>query len=99
MPWRALDSYLFRRQRYGEYFDSYGLMPRNTVKRLLNKNCITWKYSSMRIQSSVSVFCGLYCIAYCMFNCKGQSMKELLNMFTTDTMLNDYIVKRFLRLH
>src|ERR1043165_1393347 len=83
----------------GEYFDSYGLVPSKAVMRFLNKNCIQWKYNAMRIQSTISTFCGLYCIAYCVFKCKGKNMKEFLNTFTTDTMLNDYIVKRFLRLH
>lgn len=89
--------YIDERGRGGEYFDSYGLRPPTSIERFLNERCQDWDFNGERIQSLVSNYCGLYCVMYCWYKCRGKTINEMLNVFTTDTMLNDYIVQRFIK--
>jgi len=42
--------------------------------------------------SSVSQFCGYYCICYCLYRSSGIDMQKIVCSFTSDTSLNDVLV-------
>ena len=87
--------YLDREGR-GEYFDSFGREPRENFKSYLNRHCISWIYCKKQLQSVVSIFCGHYCIFYCLYRCRDVSLIKIEGLFTRDTGLNDAIVYKFI---
>ena len=80
---------------YGEYFDSFGASVPLIFKRYLDKYCANWCSNAMQTQSVLSKFCGHYCVFYCLFKCLNYSLTDILNCFTSDTALNDFIVHEF----
>src|SRR5436190_10669313 len=50
--------------RYGEYFDSFGQPPPQSICDFLDENCISWKHNKKRVQSFDSIYCGHYCLMY-----------------------------------
>lgn len=92
--WTVL--YISRHGR-GEFFDSFGFKPSSAIERFLNEHCAQWNYNDKRIQSFVSKSCGLFCVMYTWYKCKGKTLAELLSVFSSDTMLNDYIVRKFIK--
>ena len=87
-----------RNYNYGEYFDSYGKKPSIRVQTFLNDNCLKWTYNAQCLQSELSISCGYFCLVYCIFKCSGKRMKDMLKIFSTDTLHNEYILKRFLQI-
>lgn len=83
------------RDSRGEYFDSYGQPPSRCFETWLNKHCVNWTRNSKRLQSVLSGFCGHYCVFYCLYKRLNYSMTSILNCFTDDTALNDWIVHKF----
>ena len=79
----------------GEYFDSYGRPPEKTFKSYLNKFCVDWNYGEAQIQSVLSSFCAHYCVFYCLYKSLHYSLKDILNCFSNDTTLNDWLVHKF----
>jgi hypothetical protein len=79
----------------GEYFDSLGAEPKDSFKLYMNKHCDAWTYNNKQLQSTISKFCGHYCIWYCMMKNRRIDMYELLKNSTADTGLNDFLVHRF----
>lgn len=85
-------------QRYGEYFDSFGM--HTTVERIesfLNKNCIRWQCNTKHVQDLLSDACGYHCIFYSVHRCIGFNLQAIINMYTNDSLCNDAIVKAFVR--
>ena len=80
---------------YGEYFDSFGDPPTANFERYLNRHCSSWKCNRGQLQSVISRFCGHYCIYYCMLRSRGVDMCKIVSSFSTDTALNDVLVRRF----
>jgi hypothetical protein len=82
----------------GFYFDTYGRKPPELFRRFLNERCIEkWTYNDEQIQSVISKMCGAYCIQYVilMENSK-HDFNKLLELYSNDTALNDYLCKQFL---
>jgi hypothetical protein len=79
----------------GEYFDSLGEPPPPRFRRYLDRFCNTWIHNGGQLQSVLSQFCGHYCIFYCLYRALDYSFKQILNCFTSDTTLNDYIAHNF----
>lgn len=90
--WIAM--YIGRNGR-GEYFDSLGREPCSTFRRYLYKFCANVDINKQQIQSSISAFCGHYCVFYCLFKYLHYDMSSILNCFSKDTALNDAIVHKF----
>lgn len=80
---------------YGEYFDSFGRPPQDSFRDFLNRHCDIWIHNSKQLQSSVSNFCGHYCIFYCTHRCRNKNITFIANTLTTDTGLNDYLVHNY----
>ena len=85
----------FDEKGYGEFFDSFGSPPNGIFKLNMDKHCVMWKFNDKQFQSSVSRFCGHYCIWYCMMKNRNISMHTIKHAMTDDTGLNDYLVHRF----
>ena len=79
----------------GEYFDSFGRMPSPIFSDFLERHCVNYVFNDEQLQSVLSSFCGHYCIFYCLFKRLDYSMSSIVNCFSSDTMLNDTIVHKF----
>ena len=79
----------------GEYFDSFGEPPPDIFRKYLYKCCSRWTFNNEQLQSVLSAFCGHYCVFYCLFKYLGYSMRTILNCFSNDTALNDFMVHKF----
>ena len=78
-----------------EYFDSFGREPEPVFERFINRCCTSFVYNREQLQSALSRFCGHYCVFYCLFKRLNYSMNSIVNCFTKDTALNDFIVHTF----
>jgi hypothetical protein len=78
-----------------EFFDSYGYSPEmyGMVDFLLNNSRKGYIRNNKRLQSSVTFVCGAYCVYFLMMKCSG--VKEWLQPFGSDFILNDCIVLDF----
>ena len=85
----------FDEEGHGEFFDSFGLRPKDVFERYMNNNCTAWTFNTKQMQSIISRFCGHYCIWYCMMKNRKATLNELTNCMTNDTSLNDFLVHRF----
>jgi hypothetical protein len=86
--------YIGRNAR-GEYFDSFGRAPDRLFKLYLDKYCSVWKRNERQIQSVLTRFCGHYCIFFCLYKYMDYDLKTIINCFSNDTGLNDWIVHKF----
>ena len=92
-------AFYFTKDREGEFFDSYGLLPSNytgTFTRFLNNNSIHWTFNSVTLQSMNSKVCGHYCLYYAVFRCRNSSMSTIVHRFSNNKRRNDFLVKRFI---
>lgn len=65
-----------------EYFDSYGIGPKNiNIKSFLKKLSKNYKYNKQRLQSDFSSLCGNYCCVYLYFKIKNMSLQDFLKYF------------------
>ena len=79
----------------GEYFDSFGREPEPVFARFINRYCRSFVCNREQLQSALSRFCGHYCVFYCLFKRLNYSLNSIVNCFTNDTALNDFIVHKF----
>lgn len=77
----------------GEYFDSFGRKPTKYHEMFLKRNTKQFFYNGKIIQNYLTSVCGIYCLVYIYFRSKGISMHDFVNMFSTDTLFNDFVVK------
>lgn len=85
------------KNKYGEYFDSFGLPPQNIyILRFLRRNCIKYKYNSKMIQSLFSNYCGHFCIMYVYYKSMFKSFESFIKHFNEKNLkANDNIVLNF----
>lgn len=85
---------------YGDayYFDSFGRRPfSEQCNRFLKMNAQNVRINTLRLQSSDSYVCGMYCIYFLYFCVRHKSFRQILNRFTMKNYLsNDRIVCRFM---
>ena len=55
-------------------------------------------FNQKPLQSPVSDVCGMYCIFYLFFRCRGLTMDSILTNFTNNFRKNDAFVSQFLHL-
>jgi hypothetical protein len=79
----------------GEFFNSLSGPVPAVFKSYLNKHCKTWITNDKQLQSAVSYYCGHYCIFYCLYRSIDYSLKDILDCFSGDTGLNDYMAHTF----
>lgn len=78
--------------RYGEYFDSFGLPPATAHLKFMRSNCKVWTYNKKIIQSGNSSICGNYCLIYLLFKIYGYKMSHFLKIFNNNRELNDTLL-------
>lgn len=81
-----------------EHFDSSGFYPNSTIERELVVHGPRFRYNTNRVQAFYSDTCGLYCLFYCYFRCRGYTFSQILDMFTDNLQLNEHIVTHFYEL-
>lgn len=55
----------FKQNGTGEYFDSFGREPNNTVKKYVELHSPSgWQYSTRQVQSNQSTLCGGFCVQF-----------------------------------
>ena len=79
----------------GEYFDSFGMETKPIFHHYLTRHSVSYIRNREQLQSSISRFCGHYCVFYCLFKRLNYSMKDIVNCFSNDTSLNDFIAHKF----
>lgn len=83
--------------RRGEYFDSMGLPPLHDAFMDFLAQCQQWIFNEHQLQQVGSLYCGQYCTAYIQYRCRNATMADFVNNFTTNYVLNDNIVKNWLK--
>ena len=75
-----------------EMFDSYGLAPSmyNLEKKLPVSNVVV--YNTKQLQSTFSNVCGQYCLYYCYLKTRGNTMSDIVSIFSNDVFSNDIYV-------
>ncbi len=61
----------------------------------MNKHCTGWIFNTKQLQSIAGIYCEFYCCFYCILRCRGFDLIRIVNLFGTDTGINDSIVHGF----
>ena len=85
----------FKENDIVEHFDSIGRKPLREIHNLLFSKNLTYKYNNKRIQNYNTVTCGLFCIYYSFYSCRGMNFNRILSRFGNNLEENEEIVKRF----
>ena len=82
----------------GLYFDSFEIPPviPDHIKRL-RKNCKSFRWNTVQLQSDTSDVCGQYCIMFLSYMCKGLGFEKFLDNFSKNLEKNDDIVRSFIQ--
>ena len=79
-----------------EYFDSFGILPPDDVKRYMRKANKGILYNSSTIQDISSIMCGYYCVYFIIQRFLGRRMHEILLDFTQNpSFFNEWIISKF----
>ena len=78
-----------------EQFDSSGIAPRKEFETFLIAYGPNYKFNTKRVQDYDTDTCGLYCLMYAYFRCRGYSFDDFINMFKDNLSVNEIIVKYF----
>ena len=81
-----------------EHFDSAGFYPNAALEAELVSHEPRFMYNDTRVQAYHSDSCGLFCLFYCYFRCRGFSFRDIVNMFSSNLNINEHIVNYFYEL-
>lgn len=81
--------------RISEHFDSAGFEPNPVLENHLIVHGPQYKYNSTRVQNFNTDTCGLFCLFFVYFRCRGYTFNKIMNMFSNNLELNEHIVKYF----
>ena len=81
-----------------EHFDSAGFYPNSILEAELISHGPRFQYNDNRVQAYRSDTCGLFCLFYCYFRCRGYLFKDIMNMFSNNLQVNEYVVEYFYEL-
>ncbi len=62
----------------------------------MSRNTQHADYNHKTLQSIGSNVCGYYALHFLYHRCRGILLNDIINMFTEDTRMNDFQVKRFI---
>ena len=85
------------KQRRGEFFDSYGLHPMAYGMECGMENTAFWMYNDIRLQAYNSSVCGYYVIGYCIAKMDGLGMEDYVNLFSSNSKINDTKIYNFIK--
>jgi hypothetical protein len=83
---------IFMNGNKSEYFDSLGNTPHDDFVKFMLTKSNSFNFNRIAVQDSYSSYCGLYCLFYCYFKSRGYSFKQILDMFTSNTFVNNVLV-------
>ena len=86
----------------GEFFDSYGHAAEFYNHRLecfLKRNCNEHSYNLRELQSFWSETCGQFCLYWLLHRCRKIPTSKIIKQFSTNKLMNDYLVKSFIHKH
>lgn len=78
--------------RGAEFFDSFGMQPRNTIAKYLNNQGV-WVRNDSSLQDPLSRTCGLFCCVFIYQRSKGMTFKQFLDQFGTNEEKNESIIR------
>lgn len=85
--------------RIYEYFDSLSKSPQNNIHKFMKADTKSYLTNTSKLQYDHSTTCGLFCLFYCYFRCRGFSFKRIIDMFNSNDLLyNDSLVEEFYKL-
>ena len=90
--------YAIYMDKINEHFDSAGFKPSETMEVYLIAKGPKYRYNSKRVQAFYSKSCGLFCLFYCYFRCRGFTFSQIMNMFSDNLKLNEILVQHFYEL-
>jgi len=83
---------------YGEYFDSIGKAPPDSIRKYLDRWCggaDKWIFNDRQVQSVISRLCEHYCVYYCTLRSNAISLREILALLSKDIAFNDVLMHAF----
>ena len=79
-----------------EYFDSFGMLPPDVVRKYMSKANKGIVYNSSTIQDMNSIMCGYYCVYFIIQRHQGRPMNEILLDFTLEpSLFNEWSISSF----
>ena len=81
-----------------EHFDSAGFYPNAVLEAQLISRGPRFRYSDRRVQDYNTESCGMFCLFYCYFRCRGYTFQDVMNMFSHNLQLNEHVVQYFYKL-
>ena len=84
------------------FFDSFGISPDSgfypqSILKFLNKYSQNIKYHVGQLQDHSSKVCGHHCVYYLYHRARGLSFKQVLELYSRDTIKNDLEVYNFVK--
>ncbi len=77
------------------YIDSFGVVPPVEIERFMSTQRKPWQYSTLELQNIQSILCGYYCCFLANMLLQGKSLKQIADMFSTDTLQNDELIMSY----
>lgn len=78
-----------------EHFDSLGHYPINSLQNYIIINGPNYIVNTKRVQSYTSNSCGIFCLFFSYFRCRGYSFNEIMHMFSDNLVVNEFVVQSF----
>lgn len=87
------------------YFDSFGLKPNVSIKKIFSNIKIPYKWNKDKIQSDLSQFCGYYCIGFLISQYLNIELENFTGLFFTCKLIecetrllqNDQLITYFIK--
>lgn len=84
--------------RICEHFDPAGLPALPVSENFMITHSSKYLINTRRVQDYDSSTCGLFCLFYAYFRCRGVTFTNIMNMFYDNLEVNEAIVKYFYEL-
>lgn len=96
MPGRHWVAFYAKDDSSLEMFDSFGHPPSKYPQfKYFTDLFAVVEFNGNRMQEHWSSACGLYCMVYILFRCKGFSLVDFVQLFTRDYRNNDQVITGF----
>lgn len=85
-----------------EFFDSLGKHPKfysKMFEKFIFSHSSEFIHNNSVLQATSTSTCGHFCLFYCAHRCTGMSMYDILGKFSDDKLLNDKLVRNFVKYH
>jgi hypothetical protein len=93
--WVAL---YFDKKRRCDFFNSYGVEPKDILKAYIEKNSVSYSYNEKQVQKIFTTTCGQFCIFFLFWRVRGVSMKTIMSCLekrTADEIITGFVNKLY----